>query len=48
MRLIMAKMHFRFDLEAVNKSLDWTRESKFHMLWGKPALKVYVRERQGL
>lgn len=44
-RLIMAKLHFNFDVEAVDKKLDWVKNSQFRLLWDKPALDVYLKER---
>lgn len=41
MSLILAKIFFKFDLELINKNLDWEGESQGHILWWKP--KLYVR-----
>ncbi|KAK1830712.1 cytochrome P450 [Podospora conica] len=38
MRLIMAKVHFLFDVEAVNPDLDWIDKTVFRLLWAKPPL----------
>ncbi|GAB1312409.1 Averantin hydroxylase (Fragment) [Madurella fahalii] len=45
LRLIMAKLHFKFDLEAADTELDWVAKTKFRLLWDKPALMVRLRER---
>ena len=47
-RLIMAKLHFNFDVEAVDKKLDWVQKAKFRLLWDKPALDVYLKERNAV
>lgn len=39
--LIMAKMHFAYDLELRDADLDWLRQSHMHVMWRKPAM--YVR-----
>jgi hypothetical protein len=46
MRLIMAKMHFCFDLTPVDKNLDWVNESKLYTLWWKPALNTLLEPRE--
>ncbi|KAG8162989.1 hypothetical protein KVR01_007467 [Diaporthe batatas] len=45
MRTILAKIHFKYNLEMVDKSLDWHAESEMHTLWQKPAMKVRVKPR---
>lgn len=44
--LILAKMLWRFDLELIDKSLDWEGSSRMHVMWWKPELKVSFRERK--
>ncbi|TEA19177.1 Cytochrome P450 monooxygenase BOT4 [Colletotrichum sidae] len=44
--LILAKMLWKYDLELVNKDLDWEKESQLHVMWWKPALMVQFRERE--
>ncbi|KAF2492614.1 putative cytochrome P450, partial [Lophium mytilinum] len=39
--LILAKMHWRFDLEMVNEELDWEGQSYLYVMWSKPSM--YVR-----
>jgi hypothetical protein len=41
MSLILAKMHFQCDLELVDPTLDWLKDSCLHVMWWKPAL--YIR-----
>ncbi|KAK1976432.1 cytochrome P450 [Colletotrichum cereale] len=43
--LILVKMLWKYDLELVNKNLDWERESQLHVMWWKPALMVRFKER---
>ncbi|KAK3343689.1 benzoate 4-monooxygenase cytochrome P450 [Lasiosphaeria hispida] len=45
-RLIMAKLHYKYDIEAVDKNFDWVGNAVFRLLWDKPALMVTVRERE--
>lgn len=45
MRTMLAKIHFKYDLELIDKSLDWHAQSEMHTLWQKPAMKVIVRPR---
>lgn len=40
MNLLMAKMFWTYDLELVNKDIDWLKESKVHVLWWKPKLCI--------
>ncbi|KAF4910857.1 Cytochrome P450 monooxygenase BOT4 [Colletotrichum fructicola] len=44
--LILSKMLWKYDLELVNKNLDWERESRLHVMWWKPALMVQFKERR--
>ncbi|KAF2793127.1 putative cytochrome P450, partial [Melanomma pulvis-pyrius CBS 109.77] len=36
----LAKMIYKFDMELVDKDLDWESSCKMHFLWWKPALNV--------
>ncbi|KAK3315818.1 benzoate 4-monooxygenase cytochrome P450 [Apodospora peruviana] len=45
MRLIMAKLHFKYDLTAMDHTLDWVKDSKLRLLWSKPPLMTIVKER---
>ncbi|KAL8708612.1 MAG: hypothetical protein Q9220_006548 [cf. Caloplaca sp. 1 TL-2023] len=46
MSLILAKLNFKYDLEMVNKGLDWEGESHMHVMWWKPELRVKFVERE--
>lgn len=46
MRTTLAKLHYVFDLELLDKDLDWQDQSRMHTLWRKPPLKVRVRDRE--
>lgn len=46
-RLILAKLHFKFDVEAVDKNLDWVGKARFRLLWDKPELWVRLNGRKG-
>ncbi|PVH97982.1 putative cytochrome P450 [Periconia macrospinosa] len=45
LRTILAKLHFSYDLQLLDKDVDWHRDSKMHTLWQKPALKIRVLPR---
>ncbi|KAK0639400.1 benzoate 4-monooxygenase cytochrome P450 [Cercophora newfieldiana] len=45
-RLILAKVFFKFDMEAVDKNLDWVGKTRFRLLWDKPKLWVQLNERE--
>ncbi|KAJ0168791.1 Isotrichodermin C-15 hydroxylase [Colletotrichum tanaceti] len=45
MRTILAKIHYRYDLELVDPKLDWHAGSEMHTLWQKPQMNVIVRSR---
>ncbi|KAL2010319.1 hypothetical protein VTN00DRAFT_6126 [Thermoascus crustaceus] len=38
--LILTKMLWKYDMELVNNHLDWQGESRLHVLWSKPELRV--------
>lgn len=42
---VIAKLLFTYDLELLNKDLDWHRDSKMATLWQKPELRVRVSPR---
>ncbi|KAL9586169.1 MAG: hypothetical protein Q9212_001090 [Teloschistes hypoglaucus] len=48
MNLLLAKMLWTYDLELVNKKLDWLKEGKVHVLWWKPKLFVRFHKRPGI
>ncbi|ORY66220.1 putative cytochrome P450, partial [Pseudomassariella vexata] len=41
--LILAKMHFAYDLELVSDTFDWLAQSRLHVMWWKPALQIRVK-----
>ncbi|PVI03628.1 benzoate 4-monooxygenase cytochrome P450 [Periconia macrospinosa] len=43
MRIIMAKLHFVFDLELTDPDLDWQGSSRMHTLWQNPQLQMRVQ-----
>ena len=43
--LLLAKLHFQFDMELLNKALDWEAECHLHVLWWKPALPIRMTNR---
>ncbi|KAI0163984.1 benzoate 4-monooxygenase cytochrome P450 [Xylariaceae sp. FL1272] len=44
LRLILAKLIWRYDMDLADSSVDWLRDSKMQTLWQKPDLKVKIRE----
>ncbi|MCJ1426416.1 hypothetical protein MMC29_004319 [Sticta canariensis] len=42
--LLMAKLHWRYDLDLVDKNLDWEGQSHMHVIWWKPALDIRFSE----
>ncbi|KAJ0120937.1 benzoate 4-monooxygenase cytochrome P450 [Diaporthe amygdali] len=45
MRTMLAKIHYKYDLELVDPKLDWHAQSQMHTLWQKPVMKVIVTPR---
>ena len=45
MSLIMAKLHWKHDLELVNKDVNWEGQSRLHVMWSKPELWVRFHDR---
>lgn len=45
MSSILAKVIYKYDMELVNKDLDWERESHCHIMWWKAPIHVVFRER---
>ncbi|TGJ85027.1 hypothetical protein E0Z10_g3715 [Xylaria hypoxylon] len=43
MSTILSKLFYRYDLELINKELDWHRDSRMATLWIKPGLFVRVK-----
>lgn len=48
LRLILAKMVYAYDLELIDKDLDWDAQSKIWALWWKPELNVRIKKRPGI
>ncbi|KAH0293761.1 putative cytochrome P450 [Aureobasidium namibiae CBS 147.97] len=42
--LILAKMHWRYDIALVNETLQWEEQSREHVMWTKPELFVRFQE----
>ncbi|KAH7141623.1 cytochrome P450 [Dactylonectria macrodidyma] len=45
--LILAKLHYEFDLELLDEELDWLEQSRMHVMWWKPALNVRFKSVPG-
>jgi cytochrome P450 len=43
MRVILARLVWKFDLELVNKEVDWERDTMLKTLWQNPELPVRFR-----
>ncbi|KAJ6019382.1 Averantin hydroxylase [Penicillium canescens] len=46
MRLILAHILWKFDLELVDKSDTWFTTQKTYLVWDKPPLMINIRERE--
>lgn len=46
MRLVLARLLFRFDLELAEESRDWMQRGKAYNLWWKPPLRVRIIRRK--
>ena len=42
MGLVLSKLLWLYDFEAVSKDVDWLRDSRMAMLWQKPQFRVRV------
>ena len=47
MSLILAKLLFVFDMDLLDKDLDWEGQSHVHVQWWKPELRVRFTEKSG-
>ncbi|KAI0454861.1 cytochrome P450 [Xylaria acuta] len=45
LRLIMSKIVWKYDLELLDTSINWHRDSEMQTLWQKPKMRVKVRDR---
>ena len=43
MRLILARILYRFDFELAPGAEDWIGQQKIYTLWEKPPLPVYLK-----
>nr|AVY05532.1 cytochrome P450 monooxygenase [Nodulisporium sp.] len=43
MRLILARILYRFDIELAPGAQDWMKNQRFYSLWDKPELPVYLK-----
>ena len=43
--LLLAKMHFRFDMDMLDKELDWEAKNHIHVMWWKPPLYIRMMKR---
>lgn len=43
--LILSKIFWVYDVELLNKEVDWLRDSKMAMLWKKPKLMIKTTRR---
>ena len=48
LRLIIAKLVWMYDVELVDKELDWNEANVTYILWWKPELNVKLTTREGL
>lgn len=48
MRCVLAKMFFVYDMELLDKELNWDKQNKSIVLWRKPPTKVRYTKREGL
>ncbi|KAL3417255.1 BCL4p [Phlyctema vagabunda] len=46
MNLVLAKMHFRYDLELIDRELDWLEQSSMYVMWWKPELLIRFKYRE--
>lgn len=46
MTLLITKIFWKYDLELVNKDVDWLRDGKLHVLWHKPQLVIRFHPRK--
>lgn len=45
MSSLLTKLHFKYNLELVDKNMDWEEESHMHIQWWKPKLRVRILPR---
>ena len=45
LRIILAKLYWNFDVELLDRNVDWHGASRMHTLWKKPGVNVKVFNR---
>ena len=43
---ILAKLFWRYDMELVDPTLDWEKQSQVYVMWNKPDLPVRFHARK--
>lgn len=43
LRTALAKLHYSYDMELLDETVDWQRDLKMHTLWQKPELIIRVK-----
>lgn len=46
MRLIIAQMFWKYEVEWLNPDVDWERDNEGYTLWRRPELRVLFHERK--
>ena len=45
LRLVLAKIFWKFDMQLMDDNLDWFKANKNYVFWEKPSLPVLFRRR---
>lgn len=45
LRLMFAKLHYKYDTELVGGHVDWNRDVEMHLLWKKPSIVTRLTPR---
>jgi hypothetical protein len=48
MRLILARILYKFDVEMAPEAHGWIESQKVYTLWDKPALPFYLKAAEGV
>ena len=48
LRLVLAKIFWKFDMRLLDDNLDWFTANKNYVFWEKPSLPVLVHRRPSL
>ena len=43
----LAKLYYKYEVELIDKEMDWLESSEMYLFWKKPALMVRLQERKG-